>query len=156
MYNVLTIIFCVIFFTGCKQKKSTQDFINDFYGKKNSFDKIVSDLKNIKLRKLITEADTSYMPVLKRSNKKLYNDVIELGVYNLIAYINPDCSKIEQYDFQMNWRSEKMDIYFDFNSCDTIETKKGYYRKDEKKNEFWGLGDGWKMWRLVEYLDYKQ
>ncbi|NOT92151.1 hypothetical protein [Ferruginibacter sp.] len=156
MYKLLVILFFVPFFGACKQKKSTEDLKRIFYNKKGLFDKIVYNLRNIKLREGVTAADSSYMLVLKRSDEKLYNEITALGVFDLIAYYDIHCKGIEQYDFQMNWLSQKKDIYFDFNSCDTIETRKGYYRKDEKNNEFWGLGDGWKMWKLVEYLDYKQ
>ncbi len=43
-----------------------------------------------------------------------------------------------------------------YNICDTIETKKGYYKKDENSNEIWGIGNSWQIIKIVKYLKQKQ
>jgi len=38
------------------------------------------------------------------------------------------------------------------NYYDSTENLKGFYKKDKHKNETWGLGDNWKMFRFVNTI----
>ena len=57
--------------------------------------------------------------------------------------------------FETGWIS-KDSVSIVHNSCDTVQTKKGYYMKDENSNEIWGLGNSWQIIKIIKYLTRKQ
>ena len=60
-----------------------------------------------------------------------------------------------QFDLKTNWRDNKP-IHLWYNTLDSLETVKGFYRKDENNNEFWGLGYPWALWVERKLVDAKQ
>lgn len=57
--------------------------------------------------------------------------------------------------FETGWIS-KDSVSIVRNICDTVQTKKGYYRKDENSNEVWGLGNSWQIIKIIKYLNQKR
>ena len=155
---MLVLCFTVtVLLIACKENQlNPQEKVTKiFFAKKNFFDSIVYKLRFLQLRNDSVPSGSSYLEGLQKRDIILFNELISTGITDLIIYYRPGCKKVEHYDFKTDWGSNN-EFYIDYNSCDSLETKKGYYRKDEKGNEFWGLGDSWKMWKLVEYLDHKQ
>lgn len=57
--------------------------------------------------------------------------------------------------FETGW-IPKDSVTIVHNICDTVQTKKGYYKKDENSNEVWGLGNSWQIIKIIKYLNHKQ
>lgn len=70
-----------------------------------------------------------------------------LGLKDVLVF-HWRCSS-HQFDFTTNW-SEIIPVHLAYNTCDSIETVKGFYKKDKNSNEFWGLGNNWSMWTEIK------
>jgi hypothetical protein len=82
--------------------------------------------------------------------------LVSLGILDVSQHYWPCLNKEQKlFIFKTNW-IPKDSIFIVYNICDTIETKKGFYRKDKNDNEVWGLGNSWQMLKIVKYMSAKQ
>tara|TARA_B100000809_G_C15103294_1_gene517754 strand:+ start:325 stop:783 length:459 start_codon:yes stop_codon:yes gene_type:complete len=76
------------------------------------------------------------------SQKLKEKGVIRLSVVDLAD----DCKEVE---YSLDWTEYPIgSLYLTWSSCDSKQTKKGYYKDNFNINfiEVWGLGDNWSMW----------
>jgi hypothetical protein len=88
----------------------------------------------------------------------LYEILNEVGITEASSNKNVFPKGTMWYYFKTNWPNE-YPIYLIHNAhnyYDSSEFEKGFYSKDEVSNETWGLGDRWKMFRLVKEKSMKQ
>lgn len=74
-------------------------------------------------------------------------DELEIGT---ITILNTNCNGIVEVEFIVNW-TNKATVYFDKNTSEKTNTKKGYHSK-AGMIEVWGLGNGWMMWIDYDYI----
>ncbi|HMC85634.1 MAG TPA: hypothetical protein VKI61_08910 [Chitinophagaceae bacterium] len=153
-FTILLILIACFKLPACTNQKTTAQLKTDFTTRKKSFDKIVRALRNNKKWDSLLSNRDYQKGNMKYSAPALYDSLKRLGVTEIISYLQVGCKKIRQYDFKTDWDGQ-YPIHFAFDSCDST-TRSGFYRIDENANEFWGLGDDWKMWREVKLLRPKQ
>jgi hypothetical protein len=135
---------------SCKhQDKLPETYINRFYKSKGKLEQVVEKLKKDTL------LDGKFGEVFKSAafdnitRQKLKN----LGVdeVNLFSW----GGRQRQFGFKTDWRDTEP-IHLCYNTLDSIETVKGFYRKDKNNNEVWGLGYPWLLWVERKLIDAKQ
>jgi hypothetical protein len=63
----------------------------------------------------------------------------------------PMKSDKKTFILETNWiAKDSVSIFYAV--CDSIETKNGFYRKDDNGNEIWGIGESWGIVKIVKYL----
>ena len=138
---------------GCSSERTIPELMKKFFDNKSSLDKLVLDLQNDRIVDSVCASPDFTLDKIKNLSPHKYHLLLDLGITEIISYQGP-CKKSKNYDFKTNWAG-KNPIHVNFNSCDSIEaeTQKGFYRKDENSNEFFGLGNCWKMWKEVKILE---
>ncbi|HRH49941.1 MAG TPA: hypothetical protein PLP23_14390 [Panacibacter sp.] len=125
-----------------------------FYGNKIYFDSLATLLQaDRKLDSLFQNGPERGIPDIEISYPKVYMLLKKLGITDASSHLQI-CKRCPPwYYLKTNWPSE-FPIYFIYNfndsPLDSLENIKGFYKKDEYNNETWGLGDKWKMFRLVK------
>ena len=146
-------IICSFFFfalTACKQEdKISNTYIDRFYENKERFDNLVTVLK------MDSFLERKYGEVIKWTK---FNDSTRRKLKQLDTeevYLFSWGQKQKQFDFRTNWRRvDTIHIYY--NTLDSIETEKEYYKKDENLNEIYGLGNSWALWIERKFINTKQ
>ena len=128
-----------------------------FYVKKPDLDRIISKLEvDQKFDSLFHLAFGSEVPNIKRKYPNEFNILKKCGVTHLSSQKNSFPKGTNWYYIETNWPGEAP-ILLSYNIKNTdefSERQKGFYRKDEYSNEWWGLGEGWQMLQLVKEIDY--
>ena len=154
---VTPILFLICLTTSsCHKNKSPTELIEVYNNNKVALDLIISNLQNNKkLDTVFQIAPDAGIPNIKKSDPAIYDLLNKVGITDASSHQNSFPKRTQWYYFKTNWPN-RYPIYLIYNAYDSIETKKGLYEKDEVSNETWGLGDNWKMIRLVKFKPYKQ
>jgi hypothetical protein len=157
----LKLIFFLIWLVliGCNQDKTAPELIEIFNKNKKGLGLVITELQDDKsLDSLFQIGPYSGLPPIKDSYPAVYDILNKAGITDASSHKNVFPSRTNWYYFKTNWPNE-YPIYLIFNahnSYDSSEFKNGFYSKDEVSNETWGLGDHWKMFRLVKEKTMKQ
>jgi len=143
----LTILIFLI--CGCNQNTKEQDFSEMFYKKQGLFDTLVFDLQNKHLDTLIhLFNEENSLANISAIDSSVNSTIKQIGISRIISGKLWNCIGINEYDIQTTW-NKQYPIHINYNKCDSIRTKKGYYKKDANSNEVWGLGNNWYMWKEI-------
>lgn len=158
MIRLIISIFSLTFFMlpGCTDNRKSVEIIKSFNKNKITLNAIMDKLEKDKtLNNLFQIKPDSGLPDLKSSYPDVYALLKEAGIIDASSHKNIFPKLNNWYYFKTNWQN-KYPIYLIFNRYDPTETKKGFYLEDEVSNQTWGLGDHWKMFRLVKFKSSKQ
>ncbi len=154
--SVIQICFACLIASSCYQNRTQSELANFFHANKPTLDSIVKSLQyDKKLDSIFQIIPDSRIPDIKNSYPDFYNMLTKVGIIHVSSHLNVYPKKNSWYYFKTDWSSD-YPIYVIYNAYDSVETKLGYYSKDEVSNETFGLGDKWKMFRFVKYKRYKQ
>ena len=155
LVNPLLFFICLTV-SGCHENKSPTELIEVFNNKKVALDILINNLqKNKKLDTIFQIAPDSGIPNIKKTYPAIHDLLKEIGITDASSHQNSFPKRTQWYYLKTNWPN-KGSIYLIYNAYDSVETKKGFYVKDEVSNETWGLGDNWKMFRFIKVKPYKQ
>ena len=147
------------FFFSCKTYNNPEELKAIFYKNKSkldlfansleqdrTIDSIFSDRKNMQ--------DSLFINI-KQRYPNVYSSLIGSGIIEASSHrqIYPKGKK--WYFLKTNWHNE-YPIYLVYDPYDSIQTKKTFYNRDEVRNETWGLGENWFMFRWVKDKIMKQ
>jgi hypothetical protein len=156
--NRLIFIFLIsIFAISCQQYKTADALIIHFYEKKPQLDLLITNLQADKeLDSLFRISLDSTLPILKSNYPNAYNTIKNCSITKGFSCSNAFQKGTTWYYFETNWPSKNPILLScnTKNANDSTERIKGFYKKDQYNNEWWGLGDGWQMLRLVKEIDY--
>jgi hypothetical protein len=158
MLRLVTPLLLFICFSiySCQTNKSHAELIEVFNENKKALDTLISNLQNNnKLDSAFQIGPDAGIPNIKETYPAIFNLLKEVGITGAFSLPNVFPKRTEGYYFKTNWQNRDP-IFLIYNAYDSIETKKGFYAKDEVLNETWGLGDNWKMFRFVKFRPYKQ
>jgi hypothetical protein len=103
------------------------------------------------------------LPELSKSYPEVLRKLVELGITDASSQPNI-CKRCGRwYYLKTNWSTDYpiyliynyLDYDFDPHNefiLDTSENTKGFHKTDKNHNETWGLGEKWKMFRLVKEI----
>jgi len=136
-----------LFLFSCTDSKhDTKDYINKFYSNKEAFDELIIELRSSK--SLINRIGKPIK--IYELNDSITKKLNQLGVSDLeISYSK--CQGLTYISLTTSW-AKKATVYFTKDSCDKIQTAKGYYGKTSEMIEVWGLGDNWLMWIDYDFI----
>ncbi len=132
--------------SSCKRHDKIPDtYITRFRANEPVLSKLIETLRKDSTFEKFPEIEGGLEPQL--FGKSVRTQLNELGILNVYIFSWGASRGIRQRQFNLttNWRAENP-IHITFNSLDSIETVKGFYRKDENANEIWGLGNHWSLW----------
>jgi hypothetical protein len=145
--KVTTIAIGFILFAGIYSCSVNKHDINRyrtrFESNRQEFGTLVRLLKEQKLR-IGYSVNASELP----RNIQTILQNLEIAEVYLKA---TECQGIVDYEFTCSW-SSKATLYFSNDSCEKIQTVKGYHSKQSEMIEVWGLGDGWTMWIDYDFV----
>jgi hypothetical protein len=75
-------------------------------------------------------------------NDLLANDLLDKGIVYLTVESTEKCQEIQ---YQFDWNRSIGTQHLIWTTCDTVQTKKGYY-KDAEPIEVLGIGQNWLIW----------
>ena len=151
MYRLIVIFFSISLIS-CNRYKTHDELITTFYENKKALDSFVTVLQNnSKLDSVFRIMPYTGLPDIEKSYPEEYKFLNNLGIKELTSH--PCDRKVNWYFIITNW-PDKYSVCLTFSPCDSIETAKGFYKKDHYSNEWWGLGDNWQMFRFVKIIDY--
>jgi hypothetical protein len=157
--TILKIILAALFILpGCQQHSSPKELIDRFNFNKPYFDTLVISLQNDKkLDSLFQIPPYSYMPDLADLYPEEFKLLNKIGITAASSHHGMCRICPRWYLLKTNWPS-KHPVFVIYNSPgDSAENISGFYQIDKYKNETWGLGDKWKMFRFVDTItDVKQ
>jgi hypothetical protein len=135
---------------------TTTDLNDYFYLKKPDLDKIINKLEqDRRFDSLFKIAPEFGLPNIKKEYSKEFNILKRCGIAAASSHKNVYPTGTSWYYFRTNWFANAP-ILLSCNKADSFDSNeriKGFYKKDEYLNEWWGLGDGWQMLRLVKEID---
>ena len=148
-FNIM-FLFLSLVFTCCKQEDRLPDtYIDKFYKNQSELGSLINVLKED------TFLENKYGQIFKpaqfddATKRKLEN----LGIVEVHLFSWGGDQR--QFDFKTNWRKVEP-IHLWYNTLDSVETVKGFYRKDENSNEVWGLGNNRSLWIERKLIDGMQ
>lgn len=143
----ISFIFLQVVSNSCSEtKEQPMAYFERFYRDREKLEELV------KMLKTDSSLEDKYGEVFKPSNfdnttrQKLNN----LGIDEICIFSWGGNQR--QFDFKTNWK-HNVPVHLSYNTLDSIETVKGFYRKDENKNEIWGLGEHWIIWIERKLID---
>lgn len=158
MIRLIISIFSLTSFTlhGCSDNKKPVELIEFFNKNKIILNAVIDKLEKDKtLNNLFQIKPDSGLPDIESSYPDMYALLKEAGITDASSHKNSFPKQTYWYYLKTNWENEHP-IYLFFNACDSSETIKGFYLKDELSNQTWGLGDHYKMFRFIKYKSSKQ
>ena len=176
--TIITILFLIsVISINCDRSKTVSELMNTFSLNKPKLNAVVSNIQKDKILDsfFFNIGAENGIPDIKTIYPQQYKMLKEVGITDASAHlgtcdykpVHPNKEnthpetwyqynlKHKWYYFKTNWQADHP-IFLMYNECDTAETREGFYNKDENENETWGLGDNWKMFRLVKYREVKQ
>ncbi len=108
-----------------------------FVSNKQDFEKLVQLLKQQDIR-------VGYSINENELNEDIKAILSDLDINDVNLNIT-QCQGLIDYQFTSSW-SRKATLYFSKDSCNKVQTIKGYHANITEMVEIWGLGDGWTMW----------
>jgi hypothetical protein len=152
---LLTILIVTILVLGCGGDKDKSYLINRFVTNKPKLNNLAKCCRQKQGLDSFINKEKEFAAVnMGEFDSTLNKTFKEIGIIEILSYRHDGCKALKQYDFKTNW-NQNHPIHLSFDSCDSIETADGFYRQDENRNEFWGLGDNWKMWKEIKLLSPK-
>lgn len=156
MPRLIILILSISIFTihGCNRPKTHEELIELFVQNKSDLDSLVINLKSDKrLDSLFYIGSDKGLPNIKSSYPHIYDMLKRIGITDASSHT---CNKINNwYYLKTNW-PDKFPIYLIYTPCDSFRTAKIFYEKDIYRNEWWGLGENWLMFRFVKTIDYNK
>ena len=139
--------------TSCQNRNTTKELLDRFYTNKPYLNSIISKLQNDKrLDSLFDIGPEAWFPDIKTIYPNEFILLEKIGIIGASSSHYGICKTCPRsYCIKTNWPSE-YPIYLIYNFSDSTENIKGFYKKDKYKNETWGLGDDWKMFRFVDTI----
>ena len=138
---------------GCNHYSTSEELIKKFYEEKPHLDTIVNRLnRDKKFDSAFHIEPYTGLPNIKNSYPHELQILKKIGIIGASAHPNT-CGRWcpHWYLFTTDWPSEHP-IMLIYNFDNTSESVKGFYTIDKYKNETWGLGDNWKMFRFVDTI----
>lgn len=151
--NFTALIGIVSLLVACRYHKTPKELIDTFYKNQSDLNFIIKQLQTDKhLDSLFSFASTTGLPKIENSYPTIYFKLKALGIKH--ASSHPYTSfRRRWYYFETEWPNKYL-ICLMYNAYDSTLSKKDYYDKSEVSNETWGLGNNWRMFRLVKYERY--
>jgi hypothetical protein len=152
-------------FFSCNQKISSTELTTKFYRQEASLNIFIDSIKNNRVLDSVLQKNfNGNVNYFKEANPKIFKLAYSLGISEVSAH--KKCKNCDYwYYIQTNW-GDKYPIYLIYDYADyrynqeiiidSSENVKGFYKKDDNNNETWGLGNKWKMFRLVKENQMKQ
>jgi hypothetical protein len=116
---------------------------NKFEAHKGEFEELVSLLK-LQSIKVGYPIDVNELP----KNIKIILDNLNISHVTTTA---SSCKDTPAYEFTTSW-SGKATLYFSKDSCNLLQTNKGYHEKVSNTIELWGMGNEWLMWIDYDFI----
>ncbi len=155
-YTTIGFILFGMLLLSCRYNKSSKDLIDEFYKNETELNSIIQQVQSDKhLDSLFLFCEPKHLPEIKNSYPKIYHKLQSLGIKHVSAHHKVSPGKTYWYYFETEWPNEYLICLF-YNADNSSESRKGYYNMDEVKNETWGLGNKWTMFRWVKDKYYKQ
>lgn len=150
-FSLIIFFSAFTFFYSCQRNLTSSELIDKFYSHKTQLDSLVSSLhSNKKLDSIFHDRLDKGLPDSVALYTGEFNLIKKTGLTEISSC--PVCPRCPRwYYIKTDWLSE-YPIYLIHHTRDSTETRKGFYKKDEYKNETWGLGDNWKMFRFVDTI----
>jgi len=146
------ILICfIILIAGCRNEGSLFERMEKrFHDSEGKLKALVDSLNDSKNNSYFSE-----MVSLRNSEEfspSIAHQLKSAGIKN-VAQQYGGCKR-PIYIFETYWIAN--DSVLVAYNCDTVETRKGFYKKDKNSNEIWGLGNSWQVIKIVKYLDTKE
>lgn len=88
----------------------------------------------------------------KDLEKGLAKELDEKGILRITVRTNSECKTVE---YTTNWTDYPIGtLYLTWTTCDSEQTKKGYYKDNLDLNfiEVWGIGNNWLIWTDSDFI----
>jgi hypothetical protein len=85
-------------------------------------------------------------------NKDIQERLTKYGVVRLSVEKLNNCNEVE---YATNWTDYPVGVlYLTWTTCDSVQTKKGYYLDNFNENfiEVWGAGNNWLIWVDSDFI----
>ncbi|MFT3934421.1 MAG: hypothetical protein QM726_12440 [Chitinophagaceae bacterium] len=163
----LTLILALTIIAGCKSELNEKELINKFYQNKPAFDSIVYLAQHDRtLDSALRIGADNGLPAIQFSYPQIFWLITSSGITHVSSHANIYRPSGRWYYLKTNWAKDYpiylIYNYIDYNFksnnefvLDSSENIKGFYKIDTNKNETWGLGNKWKMFRLVKEIEVK-
>jgi len=138
LYLLLLLLTSLTFYSCTHENKTLSSHIDRFYKNQTQFNELTKSLRSdtsTKMKFGETIIWSNFDTIVKKQLSAL--DIKEVYVFSWEI-------KQRQFDFITNWDKGKL-IHIYYNSFDTLETQKGFYKKIDS-NELYGLGNSWAIW----------
>jgi hypothetical protein len=149
-----SILLAALLLSSCDDYYTPEELKNKFYSNKQLLTKFTSKLETDKNFDSVFQIEPySPLPNFKSIYPEEFPLLEQVGI-NSVTSQTGRCLKCPRcFILKTNWPS-KHNIFLIYNEkqYDSIENEKGFYKIDEYKNETWGLGDNWKMFRFVDTI----
>ncbi|MEP6465995.1 MAG: hypothetical protein ABJB05_06800 [Parafilimonas sp.] len=144
------LFFAFLIFFGCEQKdKQPHIYIDRFYKNEEGLNHLIEALRKD------TFLEDKWGDLIERNK---FNNAIKQKLYDLSidsVHLFSCGHKQKQFDFITNW-GQKNSMHLYYNTLDSVQTEKGFYKKDEYLNETWGLGNHWALSIVKKYIETMQ
>ena len=153
--EIVLISFLIL--SSCQRKSTIVELKERFYSQKSSLDSLTVLINSdTRLDSLLQIPPDSGLPDIQKYYPTEFKLLEKIGITHISSHPSISWHSPRWYYMKTNWPS-KFPIYLIFNFTnyqnDSLENEKGFYEKDRYKNETWGLGDNWKMFRFVHTID---
>ena len=136
---------------------TTIELHEQFYQAKPALDNLIYKLEqDSHLDSFFKIAPGEGLPAIEKEYPVEYSLLKKCGITHASSHHNAYHKGKSWYYFETDWLAEAP-ILLSYNiadSNDTNERQRGFYKKDEYRNEWWGMGDGWQMLQLMKEIDY--
>lgn len=154
MRQIIASITVLIFVcsTGCSSNENPQEWKNRFHDHYPYLEKLVNRFQNDpKLDSCFQIRPDSGLPNIAASYPSVLKLLQAVGITDASSHKAARNKWTRWYYFKTNWPSA-YPIYIIYDPTEPITTEKGYYKKDPYKNETWGMGNHWQLFRWVAVI----
>jgi hypothetical protein len=138
-YFLILLILAGTVMPGCRHNKTPEELIATFYKNEADLNFVIRQLQSDKqLDSLFFRFFRKGLPNIEKSYPSVYRKLKSIGIKNASSHPNVFPRGTNWYYFETEWPNEYL-ICLNFNAYDSVQSKKGYYYKDESANETWGL-----------------
>jgi hypothetical protein len=148
--SIVSIALLAIFHSvGCNTHENPQQWKQRFYGHYPHFEKLTKRLQNdARLDTCFQIGPDSGLPNIAASYPSVLKQLQQMGITAASSHPCYRNKWSRWYYFKTNWPSA-YPIYIIYDPTEPVTTEEGYYQKDPYKNETWGLGNNWQLFRWV-------
>lgn len=141
-----------VFSAGCSAKEDPQQWKNRFHAHSPRLERLIHRFQNdAQLDSCFHIRPDSGLPDIATSYPSVLKLLQAVGITDASSHKAARNKWTRWYYFKTNWPSD-YPIYLIYDPTETIETEKGYYKKDKYANETWGVGGNWRMFRWVAVI----